>query len=168
MTKYLPYMLKKISNCKRESLRFRIHLVRTAANLFRIARISKWTINRIRKEEKNIKACDHGSRQVVVSKITNAIIRLKFRQGPLRTVSDAQLFLRFLGYNISKLSVKRHCRKLDFESGTKESKNFISCISQKKRRKWYRDKPSHTIEGWKSIIFSNEKNMNAMSADSIH
>ena len=161
-------MLKKISNCKSEALRFRIHLVRTAADLFRVARISKWTINRIRKEEKNIKACDRGSRPVVVSKITNAIIRLKFRQGPLRTASDAQLFLRSLGYSISKLSVRRHCRKLDFESGTKESKIFISCISQKKRWKWYHDKPSHTIEGWKSIIFSNEKNMNVMSADSIH
>ncbi|EIE83014.1 hypothetical protein RO3G_07719 [Rhizopus delemar RA 99-880] len=88
---------------------------------------------RIRKEEKNIKARDRGSRPVVVSKITNAIIRLNFRQGSLHTASDAQLFLRSFGYSISKLSVRRHCRKLDFESGTKESKIFISCISQKKR-----------------------------------
>ncbi|KAG1584978.1 hypothetical protein G6F46_014913 [Rhizopus delemar] len=74
-------------------------------DISRTTGVSKWTINRIRKEEKNIKARNRGGRPVVVKKITNAIIRLKFRQGLLRTDSDAQLFLRSLGYSISKRSL---------------------------------------------------------------
>lgn len=161
-------MFKKISNCKNETLRSRIHLVRTTTDISRITRISKWTINRRKREERNLMSCDHEGLPLLVWKVTSSITNLKLGQGPLHTVSDAQHILRTLRYSISKLSVWRHCRKLDFESGSKESKNFISCISRKKRWMWYHDKPLYTIEGWKSAIFSNETNMNIMDADSIH
>lgn len=161
-------MFKKISNCKNETLRSRIHLVRTTTDISRVTRISKWTINRRKREERNLMSRDHEGLPLLVWKVTSSVTNLKLGQGPLNTVSDAQHILRTLRYSISKLSVWRHCRKLDFESGSKESKNFISCTSRKKRWKWYHDKPSHTIEGWKTIIFSRETNMNVMSADSIH
>ncbi|EIE82035.1 hypothetical protein RO3G_06740 [Rhizopus delemar RA 99-880] len=136
-------------------------------DISRTTGVSKWTINRIRKEEKNIKARNRGGRPVVVKKITNAIIRLKFRQGLLRTASDAQLFLRSLGYSISKRSVRRLLRKIGFKSGIKKYKPFISYTNQKKRLKWCRDKASWTVEDWKSVIFSDETKINVWGADGI-
>ncbi|EIE88584.1 hypothetical protein RO3G_13295 [Rhizopus delemar RA 99-880] len=134
-------------------------------DISRTTGVSKWTINRIRKKEKNIKARNRGGRPVVVKKITNAIIRLKFRQGLLRTASDAQLFLRSLGYSISKQSVRRLLRKIGFKSGIKKYKPFISYTNQKKRLKWCRDKTSWTVEDWKSVIFSDETKINVWGAD---
>ena len=161
-------MFKKISNCKNETLRSRIRLVRTTTDVSKVTRIYKWTINRRKREERNLMSCDHEGLPLLVWKVTSSVTNLKLGQGPLHTVSDAQHILRTLRYSISKLLVWRHCRKLDFESGSKESKNFISCISRKKRWMWYHDKPLYTIEGLKSAIFSNETNMNIMDADSIH
>jgi hypothetical protein len=155
-------MFKKISNCKNETLRSRIHLVRTTTDISRVTRISKWTSNRRKREERNLMSCDHEGIPLLVWKVTSSVTNLKLEQGPLHTASDAQHILRTLRYSISKLSVWRHCRRLDFESGSKESKNLISCISRKKWWMWYHDKPLYTIEGWKSAIFSNETNMNVL------
>ncbi|KAG0907037.1 hypothetical protein G6F60_009226 [Rhizopus arrhizus] len=83
------------------------------------------------------------------------------------TASDAQHFLRSLGYNISKRSVRRLLRKLGFKSGIKKHKPFISYTNQKKRIKWCRDKASWTVEDWKSVVFSNETNINVWGADGI-
>ncbi|KAG1489400.1 hypothetical protein G6F53_013426 [Rhizopus delemar] len=160
-------MPKKISNDKREAVKSGIRSGRTTMDISRTTGVSKWTINRIRKEEKNIKARNRGGRPVVVKKITNAIIRLKFRQGLLRTASDAQLFLRSLGYSISKRSVRRLLRKIGFKSGIKKYKPFISYTNQKKRLKWCRDKTSWTVEDWKSVIFSDETKINVWGADGI-
>ncbi|EIE89149.1 hypothetical protein RO3G_13860 [Rhizopus delemar RA 99-880] len=160
-------MPKKISNDKREAVKSGIRSGRTTMDISRTTGVSKWTINRIRKEEKNIKARNRGGRPVVVKKITNAIIRLKFRQGLLRTASDAQLFLRSLGYSISKRSVRRLLRKIGFKSGIKKYKPFISYTNQKKRLKWCRDKASWTVEDWKSVIFSDETKINVWGADGI-
>jgi transposase len=135
-------MPKKISRDKTEAVKSGIRSGRTTVDIPRTTGASKWTINRIRKEEKNMKTHDRGGRPLVVSKITSAIIRLKFRQGLLGTASDAQLFSRSLGYNISKRSVRRLLRKLGFKSGIKKHKPFISYANQKKRIKWCRDKAS--------------------------
>ena len=161
-------MFKKISNCKNETLRSRIRLVRTTTDISRVTRISKWTINRRKREERNLMSCDHEGIPLLVWKVTSSVTNLKLGQGPLHTVSDAQHISRTLRYSISKLLAWRHSWKLDFESGSKESKNAISCISRKKRWMWYHNKPLYTIEGWKSAIFSNETNMNVMDADRIH
>ena len=161
-------MFKKISNCKNETLRSRIHLVRTTTDISRITRISKWTINRRKREERSLMSPDHEGIPLLAWKVISSVTNLKLGQGPLHTVSDAQHISRTLRYSISKLLVWRHCRNIDFESGSKESKNFISCISRKKRWMWYHDKPLYTIEGWKSAIFSNETNMNIMDADGTH
>ncbi|KAG0739642.1 hypothetical protein G6F23_008820 [Rhizopus arrhizus] len=83
------------------------------------------------------------------------------------TASDAQHFLRSLGYNISKRSVRRLLQKLGFKSGIKKHKPFISYTNQKKRIKWCRDKASWTVEDWKSVVFSNETNINVWGADGI-
>ena len=161
-------MFKKISNCKNGTLRSRIRLVRTITDIPRVTRIFKWTINRRKRKERSLMSCDHEGLPLLAWKVISSVINLKLGQGPLHTTSDAQHISRTLRYSISKLLVWRHSRKLDFESGSKESKNFISCISRKKRWMWYHDKPLYTIEGWKSAIFSNEINMNIMDADSIH
>jgi transposase len=117
-------MPKKISRDEKEAVKSGIRSGRTTMDISRTTGVSNWTINRIRKEEKNMKTHDRGGRPLVVSKITSAIICLKFRQGPLGTASDAQLFLRSLGYNISKRSVRRLLRKLGFKSGIKKHKPF--------------------------------------------
>ncbi|KAG1448611.1 hypothetical protein G6F55_010559 [Rhizopus delemar] len=119
-------MPKQISNDKRQAVKSGIRSGRMTVDICRTTEASKWTINRIRKEEKNIKADDRGSQPVVVSKITNAIIRLKLRQGPLCTASDSQLFLRSLGYIISKRSVRRPLRKIGLKSGIKNDETKIN------------------------------------------
>ncbi|KAG1487164.1 hypothetical protein G6F53_013803 [Rhizopus delemar] len=116
-------MPKKISNDKREAVKSGIRSGRTTMDISRTTGVSKWTINRIRKEEKNIKARNRGGRPVVVKKITNAIIRLKLRQGLLRTDSDAQLFLRSLGYSISKRSLYKPEKAIEVVS----RQNIMDC-----------------------------------------
>src|SRR6478735_6875079 len=59
-------MFKKISSCKNETLRSRIHLVRTTTNISRITRISKWTISRRKREERNLMSCDHEGLPLLV------------------------------------------------------------------------------------------------------
>ncbi|KAG0753690.1 hypothetical protein G6F18_012590 [Rhizopus arrhizus] len=160
-------MPKKISLDKKEAVKSGTRSGRTIMVISRTTGVSKWTINRIRKEEKNMETHDRGGRPLVVSKITSVIIRLKFRQGLLRTASDVQLFLRSLGYNISKWSVRRLLRKLGFKSGIKKHKPFISYTNQKKRIKWCSDKASWTVEDWKSVVFSDETKINVWGADGI-
>ncbi|KAG1031992.1 hypothetical protein G6F43_013852 [Rhizopus delemar] len=57
-------MPKKISNDKREAVKSGIRSGRTTMDISRTTGVSKWTINRIRKEEKNIKARNRGGRPV--------------------------------------------------------------------------------------------------------
>ncbi|KAG1038841.1 hypothetical protein G6F43_012629 [Rhizopus delemar] len=68
-------MSKQISNDKRQAVKSGIRSGRMTVDICRTTEVSKWTINRIRKEEKSIKAGDRGSRPVVVSKITVVLQR---------------------------------------------------------------------------------------------
>ena len=75
------------------------------------------TVNRIRKEKKNVTLRNPVGYSLVVNKMTNAIIHLKLQQCTLRPYSDAPRILRAIGDNISEWSVRRLLRKLNFNSG---------------------------------------------------
>src|SRR6478735_1602798 len=98
-------MFKKISNCKNETLRSRIHLVRTTTDISRVTRIFKWTINRRKRKERSLMSCEHEGLPLLAWKVISSVINLKLGQGPLYTVSDAQHILRTLRYSVSRLSV---------------------------------------------------------------
>ena len=127
--------------------------------------VSKGAISKYKNKWFSQSRRNKGGRPAKISKATKSLMRRKVLSGALLTARDVHKELVNLGYDLTWKTATNILKSMDFCSGIKKKKPFLSSKHKAARFSWAKRHEHWTKDDWKRVVFSDETKINVWGSD---
>jgi hypothetical protein len=158
----MPY---KIPQSKRDDIKSLILKEEPTSIIAQRVGVSKWTINRIKKEMNPEYTRPRGGGTQIVPYRSMVTLKYKLRAGYLKSGREAQKYLKSLGYFISYQSTLNLIHQAGLKAYIKKKRPYRKSDHMKDRLRFAKEHRDWTVDDWKKVIFSDETKINMWNSD---
>lgn len=138
---------------------------KSISEVSRALKLSKSVVSRYNKKWFPNQTPIKGGRPTIVADNTKNIVRRKVLKGDLNTANAVHKYLMELGYDLTSKTAANVLKSMNFLSGIKKKRPFLSLKHRAARLQWAKRHQHWTVDDWKRVVFSDETKVNVWGSD---